>query len=119
MHWCRARALLSTATPGTSALIRCLQQLDDDVWAEVLLPKLVKDKSAAAVAASCSTLRKLCHGSVRKLNLIAVGCSSAMTGRRQFAALHQHFPDCTTVKVALSGDSSYLIAPAILEGLSR
>jgi hypothetical protein len=96
-------------------------QLNDDVWAQVLLPKLIADQAAGAVAASCSSLRKLCHGTVRKLNLKAFGstCSNAITVQHHLAALHQHFPDCSTVKMALGTDSSYLLAPAIVEGLSR
>lgn len=106
---------------GCSDLLRCLGQLNDYVWAEVLLPKLIADKTAGAVAVSCSSLRRLCHGSVRKLNLTALGNSSstAITVQHHLAALHQHFPECSSVKVSLVLDSSYLMAPAVVEGLSR
>jgi hypothetical protein len=106
---------------SSSALLRCLERLNHDVWADVLLPKLIADQTAGAVAASCSALRRLCHGSVRKLNLTPLGSSSsaAITVQQHLAKLHQHFSDCSTVKMAMVQESSYLIAPAIVEGLSR
>ena len=108
------------AAAGSSHFLICLQHLNDDAWAEVLLPKLIKAKSASAVAASCWALRKLCHGSVRTLKLAAVGNSgSSGTVKRHLAALHQRFPDCAAVRLALAQDSCYLLAPAIVGGISR
>ena len=106
---------------GGSALLRCLEQLNDDVWAEVLLPKLLADQTAGAAAASCSTLRRLCHGTVKKLNLTALGssCSDGVTVQHHLEALHQHFPSCSAVKMAVHLETSYLMAPAMLERLSR
>lgn len=50
---------------SSSALLRCLQQLDNDAIAEVLLPKLVKAGAAGHVARTCSFLRQLVQQNTR------------------------------------------------------
>jgi hypothetical protein len=42
-----------------SALLRCLSSLDVHAWGQVLLPKLIAQGSAQAVASTCSQLRDL------------------------------------------------------------
>jgi hypothetical protein len=97
-----------------------MEKLDSDIWADVLLPMLRKNKSAAAVAASCSTLRKLCQGAVRHLIFTpATRSGDLATVKRNVAALHQHFSALKGVGIALARDDVYVLAPAIMEGLSR
>jgi hypothetical protein len=108
------------ASAGTSRFVHCMKKLNADIWADVLLPMLRKDKSAAAVAASCSTLRKLCQGAVRHLIFTPAARSGDLaTVKRNVAALHQHFSALKGVGIALARDDLYVLAPAIMEGLSR
>ena len=108
------------ASAGTSRFLNCMEKLDSDIWADVLLPMLRKNKSAAAVAASCSTLRKLCQGAVRHLIFTpATRSGDLATVKRNVAALHQHFSALKGVGIALARDDLYVLAPAIMEGLSR
>jgi hypothetical protein len=111
----------STSTQA-SALLHCLSQLNSDVWAQVLLPKLVEQGSAAAVALTCSQLRDLCYNSrqeikVRLSHMVAsVGLShleSCMQG------VPAHFPNCTSVSLVLSGEQSYHAMPYTLPALAR
>lgn len=55
-----------------SALLHCLASLGAETFASVLLPKLVKQRSAHAVALTCTQLRDLSHGSVQRLDLTHV-----------------------------------------------
>jgi hypothetical protein len=104
-----------------SALLHCLEQLNDEVWGTLLLPKLQADKSAGAVALTCSRFRKLCQSNQGKLDLISLCNSSSSTShvKASTAPLPQHFPNCSHVRLRLESNSSYLIVPCISVALAR
>lgn len=52
-----------------SPLLSCLSQLNDDVFTSYLLPKLIEQGSAGAVALTCSQARRLCQDSIQHLDL--------------------------------------------------
>ena len=105
------RPFLQVAAPGNpageSALLRCLYQLNDDVLTAFLVPKLVEQGSAGAVALSCSQLRRLCHLSTQHLDLskqLQDGdnpCHDPNLARQLVAA----FPTCTSLEFAWASDS--------------
>jgi hypothetical protein len=64
--------LLLQDNPNQATLLRCLSRLDVDTWAQVLLPKLIAQGSARAVALTCSQLRDLCFGAVQHIDLSSV-----------------------------------------------
>lgn len=103
-----------SASLSKSALLACLEQLDDDIWSCVLLPKLVADKSASAVCLTCSRLRQLSQTNKMRLDLSLV----ASRDTQYLAAVPSHFHSCTTVLMALRDDSSYVLAPAIAQAAS-
>ena len=83
-------------------LLRCLSQLNDDVLAACLLPKLEEQGSAAAVALTCTQLRALCQRSTQHLHLSEEladadnPCHSPDVARQLVAA----FPNCTSLDFA-------------------
>lgn len=88
--------------------------------AQCLLPLLLADGSAAAVALTCSSLRRLVHGSQQRLDLTSL---SRQDDPNQVAAwaveAGQHFPACTTVKCAILQESDFLLVQNILPALAR
>jgi hypothetical protein len=113
-----------TGSPGTqsSALLDCLSQLNSDVWAQVLLPKLVEQGSAAAVSLTCSQLRDLCFNSIDRITMdlpdLVLGAQfSYLESWMQGAPLH--FPNCTAVSLKLGTEESYHTMPYILTALAR
>lgn len=79
----------------------------------------MSDKSAAAVALACTTLRDLCHGHLTQLNLSSISDSNTATVRAVTQPLSKHFPSCELVTLALNNANGYLIAPSIIDSLSR
>jgi hypothetical protein len=63
------QAAAPAAAREESPLLRCLSQLNDDEFTSYLLPKLIEQGSAAAVARTCSQLCELCQDSVQHLDL--------------------------------------------------
>ena len=98
-----------------------LDQLHDDIWAQVLLPKLVAERSAASVALSCRQLAALCHRLTQHLDLTSLAKSK--DGNRVAAhtdALPQHFPGCCSVSLGLQDDSSSRVVTAcVVPALAR
>jgi hypothetical protein len=94
---------------GESALLRCLSQLNDDVLTAYLLPKVVEQESAGAVALTCSQLRRLCELSTHHLKLSRAKqlqdadnpCHSAKLARQLVAA----FPNCTSLHFSWASNS--------------
>jgi hypothetical protein len=90
-----------------SHLLRCLSQLNDDVLAAYLLPKLVQQRSARAVALSCSHMRRLCQHNTQHLDLTKQlqdacnPCHSPELARQLVAA----FPNCTSLDFAWASSS--------------
>jgi len=107
--------------PPGSPLLHCLQQLNDDVWAQVLLPKLIANKSAHAVALTCTQLRSLCQRSHQQLDLTGLASegTDTVSVKAYTETLAQHFPSCNAVKLLLSHSHGYVVTPCILEALSR
>lgn len=103
-----------------SPLLHCLEQVNDDVW-EVLLPKLVAQGSAAAVAQTCSQLRRLCQHSVRSLNMTTFPASSINTDvlMKHAAAVAEHFPNCSQLMLESGSRMSYWQLPVMLPLLGR
>jgi hypothetical protein len=93
---------------GESPFLRCITLLKDDVLTRYLLPKLVEQGSAAAVALTCSRLRRLCQHSTLHLNLAKELEGADSPWRRPVLAerLVEAFPNCTSLACAL--DSSGL-----------
>lgn len=103
-----------------SAFLHCLEQLDEDAWAQTLLPKLHTSGSAANVALTCCHLRALVHGNLSslKFGLHLTGLNPVQI-EQWTAPLPAHFPKCLTVKVSLGPDGSYVSAASLLPALSR
>jgi hypothetical protein len=97
---------VSAAAGGQSPLLRCLPQLNDDVFASYLLPKLIEQGSVGAMALTCSQLRRLCQSSTQHLDLSAQPlqdspCDNPALAQQLIAA----FPHCTSLKVAWDSSS--------------
>jgi hypothetical protein len=90
-----------------SHLLRCLSQLNNDVLASYLLPKLVQQGSARAVALSSSHMRRLCQHNTQHLDLskqLQGGyspCHNPELARQLVAA----FPNCTSLDFAWASSS--------------
>jgi hypothetical protein len=103
-----------------SALLRCLSQLNTGTWAQVLLPKLVEQRSAADVALSCSQLRDLCYSSRQSLNLGALLYSTdPWSLRAQVQTLPLHFPNCSAVSLDFTSNNCHHTMPCLLPELAR
>jgi hypothetical protein len=103
-----------------SALLRCLSQLNDDAWAQVLLPKLIAQGSAQAVAGTCSQLRDLCFGGVRSLDLSSLQDSSDTSNLEAWLApIPSHFRHVITVKLLFNKESTYHAAAYLLPALQE
>jgi hypothetical protein len=98
-----------------------LEKLNDDVWQQILLPKLQEQGSAGAVALSCTQLRRLCQHSIDTLNLTNMAISPTSTQQLacHTAAAATHFPNCRTVFLCAHEEASYWQLPVVLSLLSR
>jgi hypothetical protein len=90
-----------SASYEISLLLRCISKLNDEVLSTYLLPKLVEQGSAAAVALTCSQLRKLCQVSTQHLDLSQQlqqddPCHNPKLAKQLVTA----FPNCTSLKLA-------------------
>lgn len=97
---------LPAAAGGQCFLLCCLSQLNDDVFSSYLLPKLIEQGSAGAVAFTCSQLRRLCQSSTQHLDLSAQPlhdspCNNPALAKQLVAA----FPQCSSLKVAWHSSS--------------
>jgi hypothetical protein len=102
------------------AAISTAALLNTDTWAQVLLPKLVEQGSAAAVALTCSQMRDLCYSSRQSINLGALLDSSEPWNLRSLVQrLPLHFPNCSTVSVELNSVLCYQNMPFLLPALAR
>lgn len=91
-----------------------------DTWAQVLLPKLIEQGSAADLALTCSQLRDLCYSSSQSIDLGPLPDSTGPSNLKLWVRdLPVHFPNCSTVLVGLRSDSSYHCMPYILPALAR
>lgn len=103
-----------------SALLRCLSQLHDDAWAQVLLPKLIAQGSAQAVAGICSQLRDLCFGGVHSLDLSSLQDSSDTSNLEAWVQpIPSHFKHVTTVELLFCEEPSYHTAAYLLPALQE
>jgi hypothetical protein len=103
-------------------LLHCLSSLGAETFASVLLPKLVKQRSARSVALTCRQLRDLCHGSVQRLNLTKVLKHDSIDTRaleNLLPSLPQHFSNCTSAQLWLRQGRSYYRLSYLLPGLAR
>lgn len=111
--------LQAAATTTSPPLLQC----HPDVWAQVLLPKLVAQGSAGSVALTCSRLRDVCYSSVQQLNVVVVHESmlayTFRTVRSWGLSLQAHFPGCTSISVGLgcAFDCGFVIQ--LIPGLAR
>lgn len=129
----QAAAAASAAATQTEArnrqqslFLRCLAQLDVDAWAEVLLPFL--QDWLDDLALTCRALRQLCQHTVQQLDLRKLcnmdfqdagieDSSSAVVEWTQ--ALHERFPQVSSVDLEVQDDEGYSIATTLLPALSR
>lgn len=103
-----------------SAFLRCLSQLNDDAWAQALLPKLISQGSAQAVAGTCSQLRDLCFRGVRSLDLSSLQDSSDTSNLEAWVqTIPSHFKHVTTVDLAFCEEPSYHTAAYLLPALQE
>jgi hypothetical protein len=104
-----------------SPLLQCLEKLNDDVWEQVLLPKLQEQGSPAAVALSCSQLRRLCQHSIDTLSFrnLTSSSTSAQQLACQATAAAAHFPNCRAVCICAHDETSYWQLPVVLPLLGR
>ena len=98
-----------------SPLLRCLAQLNDDVWEDILLA----DGSAPAAALTCSRLRQLCQRSRQQLELTSLDSADTASVRRWTEQLPQRFPACSSAVMKLCEIDSFPTAPVIVDVLSR
>jgi hypothetical protein len=97
-------------------------QLSDGPWAQLLLPKLIRQGSAAAVALTCSQMRDLCYSSRQSVNLgrllerTAYEPSNLMSWVQSLPA---HFPNCSTVSFEIGQTNGFHGIPYILPALAR
>lgn len=119
------------SAPGSeSAFLHCLSQLNDDAWAEVLLPKLVEQGSTAALASTCSQLRQLCSTTVQHLDLrdmttlldrpdafsYIIDAHCTLDTAKDLAG---RFPNCKSAALDLFDDASYYHMHTVLSALAR
>ena len=110
------------APSSRSALLDCLERLDEAAWAEVLLDKLLAAGTAGNLAATCTRLRQLVQSCVGKLNL-----SQLLNDRdgppevaaAQAAGLPGHFTAVRSVVLHFTSDNSYVVAQALIPALAR
>jgi hypothetical protein len=96
------------AATEVSPLLCCLSQLNDDVFTSYLLPKLIEQGSAGAVALTCRHLCELCQDSVQHLDLTKQlphgnPCLDPELARQLVAA----FSSCTSLEVTWQSHSCY------------
>jgi hypothetical protein len=106
--------------PQPSALLDCLSQLNEDVWAQVLLPKLREQGSAVAVALTCSRLRDLCYASHTCIELGEL--LDTMEPNEVQARLHRLPTLCRNLQVValhMETEDRYHDMPSILPALAR
>jgi hypothetical protein len=102
------------------SLLCCLSEVGVDTCAQVFLPKLIADKSAKAVASTCSQLRDLCFGSVLHIDLSSVHNSSDTSNVEYWVQpIPQHFKNITSVKLMFHEETSYHIMTYLLPALQR
>jgi len=103
-----------------SPLLHCLQQLNDDAWTEVLLPKLIEQGSAAGVALTCSQLRDLCNHNVETIDLKSLAAEEDVRDLESWLQpLPAHYPNCKSAELSLQRDISYVGMSYILPALAR
>jgi len=108
------------STSEQSPFLHCLQQLNDDAWAQVLLPKLIEQGSAAAVALTCSQLRDLCNQYVEVIDLRRLDADTELCALEEWMQpLPAHFPNCILAKLAFFVESSYVAVQYLLPAISR
>lgn len=97
-------------------------QLSDGLWAQVLLPKLVRQGSAAAVALTCSQMRDLRYSSRQRVNLGGLLERTAVEPiylKSWVQVLPAHFPNCSEVFLELGSNESFHGIPFLLPALAR
>jgi hypothetical protein len=103
-------------------LLWCINQLNNETWAQVLLPKLTAQGSVSSVALTCTTLRDLCYSSVEKLALKAVpDCvlPSIATVKSWANSLAGHFPSCTSLSVGVVCAADCELTGHLMPALAR
>lgn len=106
--------------PGASPLLTCLTKLNDDARAEVLLPKLIKQGSAKAVAATCTQLRDLCFRTVQTVKLADLHLiPDTYSAEDWVAPLPEHFCNCTSLVAVLADEQDTPKLPRMLPGIAR
>lgn len=107
--------------PGSqSPFLHCLSKLNDDNWADILLPVLIQQRSAANLARSCTKLRDLCYSSTKKLNLSslsAIADPSTLQDRAQL--LPKHFKNCKCAQLCLRHSEDHSMMQFLLPELAR
>jgi hypothetical protein len=82
---------------------------------------LIADNSATNLAETCSQLRKLCHSSVKKLDLRPLLRDDVQPSDAQQWTQHlqEHFPGCSSVLLQVDEQDSYLAVSYMLPALAR
>jgi hypothetical protein len=102
--------------------LHSMLRLRDGPWAQALLPKLVEQGSAAAVALTCSQMRDLCCSSRRSLKLGGLLERTAVEPgklKSWVQDLPKHFPNCSAVSLELGSNMSFHGIPYVLPALAR
>jgi hypothetical protein len=104
-----------------SAFLQFLETLTEDTFCQTLLPILIQDGSAGNLAATCSQLRKLCHISIKRLNLCPLLCTNVQPSdaEKWTGSLREHFPDCSSVVMQVQEKGSYHAVNYMLPALAR
>lgn len=110
-------------TTARPPLLHCIDQLNPDTWAQVLLPKLTAQGSASSVALTCSTLRDLCNSNVQELKLKAVPGAvlpiTVATVQSWANSLAAHFPSCRTISVGVGCAEDCELTGHMMPALAR
>jgi hypothetical protein len=82
---------------------------------------LVEDRSAGNLAATCSQLRKLCHSSIKWLDLrpLLVDDLQPSEAQKWTQHLQEHFPRCNLVVMHVQEKDSYHAVNYVLPALAR
>jgi len=103
-----------------SPFLHCLQQLNDDTWAQVLLPKLIEQGSVADVAQTCSQLRDLCNQYVEVIDLSSLAANADLGALEKWMQpLPARFPNCILARLKLAVGISYVGLQYMLPAIAR
>lgn len=98
-----------------------LSRLNSDTWSQVLLPKLIKQASAGAVALTCSQLRDVMYHGVQQVDLSSLTGYTLNPAEAKWLVrfVPQRFPGCTSVQLHVDSKKACTVAGSVLPALKR